>query len=123
MCWVGDRRREFGGGQPVRECIGVATVRRQVTAVGVPEAGSGVEDGEQIDRVEREVGDAVVLESDIDGGHFGTGRGWLAECCVEDRYGAEHRQPFEQPAVGSVGVADQDEVDVGLILRGQLAQQ
>ena len=122
VCRIRDRGGQLVGRQSVREPVGVATVRCQIATVDVPETGRRVENGEQVDRVQRKVGDTVVLEGDVDGRHGGVGRSRLAERGVKDRDGAEGRQPFEQSTVGPVGISDQDEVDVGLILRGQLAQ-
>ena len=90
--------------------------------MGVPESGGGVQDREKVDRIEREVGDTVVLEGDVDGRHLGVGRSRQTERRVQDWHGAEHRQTFEESAIGAVGVADQNKVDIGLIPRGQPAQ-
>ena len=119
---VGDRRRKFSRGQPIGQFVGVAAIRRQVTAMGVPESCCRVEISKQIDRIQRKVGDAVVLEGDVYRRHIGVGRRRQPECRVQNRHGAEHRQPFKQSTVGPVRIADQDEVDIGLVFRRQLAQ-
>ena len=84
-----------------------------------------VRGGDEVERVQREVGDAVVLADDLDRVELGVGRRGAVEGHVEDR-DVEAGEPGGKAAVGQVGVTDQHEVDVGglgplRVLLGQLA--
>lgn len=80
----------------------------------VDHAREGVEVGPRIDRVLRKVGEAVVLER-VDVGRKQIVASRIAERDAEARHGqvvARKIEAFEQPPIGSGGVADQDEVNV-----------
>ena len=71
----------------------------------VDDAQNRVRVGDDVERVQREVGEAVVLPDDLDGVELGVGRRGAVEGQVEDR-DVEAGEPGGKTAVGQVGVTD-----------------
>ena len=91
----------------------------------VDEAQNRVQEGDDIERIQREIGEAVVLPVDLDRVELGVGRRGAVERQIEDR-NVEAREPGIKPAVGQIGVTAQHEVDIGgfgsrRVLLGELA--
>ena len=78
----------------------------------VEDAQNRVHVGDEIERIQREIGEAVVLPVDLDRVELGVGRRGTVERHIEDR-NVEAREPGIKAAVGQIGVTDQHEVDVG----------
>ena len=82
--------------------------------VGVQEQESQhrVQVSDDVERIQRKVGGAVVLPVDLDRFELGVGRRGAVERKIDDR-DVEAREPLHQAAVGHIGVTGQDEVDIG----------
>ena len=93
--------------------------------VHVDGAQNRVQVGDDVERIQREIGYEVVLPDDHDRVELGVGRRGAVERQIEDR-NVEAREPGSKAPVGQIGVTAQHEVDIGgfgsrRVLLGELA--
>ena len=87
----------------------------------VEEAQQRVQVGDEVERIQREIGDDVVLPGDDDRVERGVGRLGTVERQIEDR-DVEAGEPGKNAAVGQIAVTAQHEVDIGgLVPQGYCA--
>ena len=109
-----------------RRCRGIGS-QADVERVEVheDEAHERVHIGDEVERIQREIGEEVVLPRDFDRVELGVGRRGPVERKIDDRQ-VEPREPGKNAAVGQIEVGYQHEVDVGglgsrRVLLGELA--